>query len=522
MKRRGSSLGLATGMAWISLSLSACQGPTPRPDDVVVVAIANSPTNFDPAVGLDEASQKLHQLLFSSLVRIDESLRVVPDLAVRLDWPDPLTYVAELPAGVTFHDGSALTADDVAFTFRRFLDPAFASGRKGAYRALKSVDVIDETHVAFHLNEASASFPINLVMGIVPEGTGPEAARKPIGSGPYQLGEFVPDDHTTLLPFAGYYRGPSANAGLIFRVVPDETMRGLELRKGSVDLVVNDLSPDIVDGLRQEPHLRVSTAPGTDFAYLGFNLRDPLLQDRRIRLAVGYAIDQGAIVNYLRRGLATAAIGIVPPMSWAHESRVLRFERNLERAKALLDEAGYPDPDGDGPLPRLRLSLKTSTAEAYRLQAAVIQQNLADVGIELELRSYEFATLFSDVIRGNVQLYTLQWVGVTDPDMLRRVFHSSQVPPGGFNRGYYKNAEVDRLIDAATAALSDDDRRRLYGEAQRLIAEDAPYISLWYKTNVAVANARLTGVALSATADFSFLQHVGATSGVLSPQLELR
>jgi len=360
------------------------------------------------------------------------------------------------------------------------------------------------------------------VMGIVPEGTGPEAARKPIGSGPYQLGEFVPDDHTTLLPFAGYYRGPSANAGLIFRVVPDETMRGLELRKGSVDLVVNDLSPDIVDGLRQEPHLRVSTAPGTDFAYLGFNLRDPLLQDRRIRLAVGYAIDQAAIVNYLRRGLATPAIGIVPPMSWAHESRVLRFERNLERARALLDEAGYPDPDGDGPLPRLRLSLKTSTAEAYRLQAAVIQQNLADVGIELELRSYEFATLFSDVIRGNVQLYTLQWVGVTDPDMLRRVFHSSQVPPGGFNRGYYKNTEVDRLIDAATAALGDDARRQLYGEAQRLIAEDAPYISLWYKTNVAVANARLTGVALSATADFSFLQHVGPTSGVLSPQLELR
>jgi peptide/nickel transport system substrate-binding protein len=216
---------------------------------------------------------------------------VVPDLAVRVDWPDPLTYVAELPTGVRFHDGSLLSAADVAYTFNRFLDPEFVSGRKGAYRSLRAVEVIDETHVAFRLTEASASFPINLVMGIVPEGTGPEAARAPIGSGPYRLAEFAPDDHTTLAPFADYYQGRPNNAGLLLRVVPDETMRGLELRKGSVDLVINDLSPDIVDGLKQEPHLRVTTAEGTDFAYLGFNLRDSLLQDKRVRLAVGYAID---------------------------------------------------------------------------------------------------------------------------------------------------------------------------------------------------------------------------------------
>jgi peptide/nickel transport system substrate-binding protein len=249
MRRRSRLVALCCALA--SLAAASCQGPAPRPEDVIVVAITNSPTNFDPAVGLDESSQKLHQLLFSSLVKIDASLRVVPDLAVRLDWPDPLTYVAELPTGVRFHDGSALTAADVAYTFRRFLDPAFSSGRKGAYRAVKSVDVLDETHVAFRLKEPSASFPINLVMGIVPEGTGADAARRPVGSGPYRLGEFVPDDHTTLLPFEDYYRGRANNAGLIFRVVPDETMRGLELRKGSVDLVVNDLSPDIVDGLRK-------------------------------------------------------------------------------------------------------------------------------------------------------------------------------------------------------------------------------------------------------------------------------
>jgi peptide/nickel transport system substrate-binding protein len=492
--------------------LTACAGPTARPADVIVVGMANSPTNFDPAIGLDEASQKIHQLLYNSLLRIDADLRVVPDLATALDWPDPSTYVVTLPDGVTFHDGRPLTVRDVAFTFRRFLDPAFVSGRKGAYRSLRSVDILDDHRVAFRLAEPSASFPINLVMGIVPEGTGAEAARQPIGSGPYRLTSFIPDESTTLAPFAAYYRGAPRNAGLILRVIPDETMRGLELRKGSIDLVVNDLSPDIVAGLQKSTDVQVVTALGTDYAYMGFNLRDPMLQDRRLRQAIGYAIDTSAIVDHLRQGLAARAIGIVPPMSWAYNAHAFSFTRDLDRARALLDEAGYPDPDGPGPEPRLRLSLKTSTAEAYRLQAAVIQQQLSEVGIALELRSYEFATLFADVIRGNAQLYTLQWVGVTDPDMLRRVFHSGQIPPAGFNRGHYVNPEVDRLIDAATASLSETDRTVLYAEIQEIIAGDAPYISLWYKTNVAVAQPHLTGVTLSAIADFTFLQHVAPRS----------
>jgi len=370
------------------------------------------------------------------------------------------------------------------------------------------VDIVDRYTVAFHLKEPSGSFPVNLVMGIVPAGTGPEAARHPIGSGPYKIAEFVADDHVTLTAFADYFEGPPKNAGLIFRVVPDDTMRGLELRKGTVDVVVNDLAPDIVQALKADPHLGVTTTPGTDYAYLGFNLRDPLLQDVRLRQAIGYAIDRQAIVDYLRRGLATPAIGIIPPMSWAFEPHVFQFTHDPARAKALLDAAGYPDPDGDGPLPRLRLSLKTSTTEAYRLQAAVIQRNLADVGIEVDVRSYEFATLFADVLKGNVQLYTLQWVGVTDPDMLRRVFSSTQTPPGGFNRGYYKNAKVDQLIDSASTAPDDATRRELYGEAQQIIAADAPYISLWYKTNVAVYQSTLQGVHLSPIAEFTFLKDV--------------
>lgn len=504
----------ATAALFVAAALAvACQSADPAPPGVVTVAIANSPANLDPRVGSDEASQKLHQLLYNSLFRVGDDLRLVPELATALEQPDDRTYVVRLRRDVRFQDGRPFTAADVVYTFESLLDPGFVSPKKGAYRLLSSVEAIDEMTVRFNLAEPFGSFPVNLVLGIVPDGAGAALARDPVGTGPYRLVSFVPDDRVVLAPFAGHFAAPPANAGLVLKVVPDDTMRGLELRKGTVDLIVNDLSPDIVFELRREGRLSVATAPGTDFAYVGLNLRDSRLADRRVRQALGFAIDRGAIVEHLRRGLATVAAGIVPPMSWAFANDVFTFDHDPARARRLLDEAGLADPDGDGPRPRFRLSLKTSTSEVYRVQAAVIQQNLREVGVDVEIRSYEFATLYTDVLRGNFELYTLQWVGVSDPDMLRRVFHSGQMPPVGFNRGFYENAEVDRLIDLATVATDEVRRRRLYADVQRLIAEDAPYIPLWTKTNVVVFQPDIEGVHLSPTASFDFLGRVSRRAG---------
>jgi peptide/nickel transport system substrate-binding protein len=345
-------------------------------------------------------------------------------------------------------------------------------------------------------------------MGIVPEGAGPDFAQRPIGTGPYTFVSYAPDDRTVLTANPDYWEGAPANGGIVLKVVPDETMRGLELRKGSVDMVVNDLAPDVIHTLVEQGKVEIVTSPGTDFAYLGFNLRDPLLQDPRVRRAIGYAIDREAIVQYLRRGMASVGVGVVPPQSWAFAGDTFQFTYDPERARQLLDEAGYRDPDGPGGQPRLRLTLKTSTSEVYRVQAAVIQRDLAQVGIELELRSMEFATLFGDIVNGNVQLYTLQWVGVTDPDMLRRVFHSREVSPGGVNRAHYINPRVDALLEQAAQSTNEDERKRLYNEVQQIVARDAPYVGLWYKTNVVAYQPALEGVTLSPIADYTFLRHV--------------
>lgn len=495
---------------WLAAAV-ACAAPAPPSPDRLVVAVANSPTNLDPGVGLDETSQRIHQLIYSSLARVGPDLRVTPDLATAIETTDTLHYRITIPAGVRFHDGRELTSADVVYSYRRFLDPAFVSGRKGAYTNVAAVDPVDRYTILFTLKSPSAAFPANLTnMGIVPEGGGPELARTPVGSGPYRIAAFVPDDRVELEAFDDYYRGRPANSGLTIKVVPDETMRGLELRNASVDLVVNDLSPDLIHSLAQRDHLQVVTGPGTDYAYVGLNLRDPVLADVRVRQALAYAIDRQDIVRHLRRGQAAAAAGIIPPMSWAYAGDLQQYPYDPARAMALLDEAGFPDPDGAGPAPRLRLTLKTSTTEAYRLQAAVLQEQLRHVGVDLDLRSYEFVTLFADVVRGNVQLYTLIFVGgsVADPDILRRVFHSTQVPPVGFNRAHYDNPDVDRLIDRATAATNEDERREYYLAAQRLVARDVPIISLWVRSNVAVAQSNLRGIALSPLGDFDFLRSV--------------
>ena len=500
--------------AWAALALallSACvacgRAVTPDPG-IIRVDIVSSPNSLDPRVGTDEVSQRIHQLIYDQLFRIDDHLRVSPGLGTGWTQPSPTVYLVTIRRGVRFHDGHELTSADVAFTFNCFLDPAFISPRKGAYRMLKSVRAVDQYTVEFTLREPFGSFPVNLVMPVVPTGAGPSLKNRPVGTGPYRFVRHIADDRVELRAFEGYFEGAPRNTGILLRVVPDDVMRGLELRQGAADLVVNDLAPDVVHQLAAVDGLRVLTAPGTDYAYVGINMRDPVLKDRRVRQALAFAIDRQAIVDHLRRGLALPAIGILPPMSWAFDPDVAQFPHDPERARRLLDEAGYPAPPGGDARPRLTLTLKVSSTEFNRLQSSVIQDNLRAAGIALDVRAYEFATLYADVLRGNFQLFTLQWVGVSDPDMLRRAFHSTQMPPTGFNRGFYSNPEVDALIDKATVSTNDDERRALYAGAQRLIAADVPYVSLWYKTNVVVARPDIDGIEISPAAEFRFLRLV--------------
>ena len=495
------------------LVAAACSRPASSSEaGYLVVAQRTSPNSLDPRLASDEATARIGQLVFSSLLAIGDDLRPRPQLAESFENPDPLHYVARLRHGVKFHDGHELTSRDVVYTYRLFLDPAYISPQKGAFTALASVRAIDDYTVEFGLKAPFGAFPMQLVpIPIVPDGHSDEMKTHPIGTGPYKFVRYAVDDQLVLAAFADYFEGAPANRGLVLKVIPDDTMRGLELRKKTVDVTVNDMSPDIVHGLEQRGDVIVERSPGLDFSYIGVNMRDPVLKDRRIRYAIGYAINREAIIKYLRRDLARPAFGLVPPIAWAFEPDVFTFSYDPAKAVALLEEAGYHDPDGpEGPLPRLSLTLKIGTSEETRLQATAIQQDLARVGIALDVRSYETATLFADLVRGDFQLANPQWVGgaVLDPDILRRVFHSAQVPPAGFNRGRYSNPEVDRLLDVAAVASSEADRKKYYADVQKLVAEDAPYIPIWNRVNYIMAQPTLSGLHLNPISDFIALKDV--------------
>ena len=183
----------------------------------------------------------------------------------------------------------------------------------------------------------------------------------------------------------------------------------------------------------------------------------------------------------------------MPSGHWARAEDLEPMERDLDAAKELLDAAGYPDPDGSGPEKRLRLTYKTSTNEDSVLQAQIVQAMLAMVGIDIEIRSYEFATFYTDIKQGNFQLYSLTWTGVLDPHIYNLVLHSQSVPPDGANRNRFQNADFDRLIDAGARLADPAERRPYYVEAQQILAEELPYVSLYHKVNVGIMPADLEG-----------------------------
>ena len=242
--------------------------------------------------------------------------------------------------------------------------------------------------------------------------------------------------------------------------------------------------------------------------YLALNCHDPILKDVRVRQALAYAIDRGPMLQYLWQGFARPAYSVLPPESWAYNADVPQYQHDLARARALLDQAGYPAVNGV----RFHLTMKTSTEESTRLIAAVLQQQFREIGVALDIRTYEFATFFADVTSGAFQMYTLRWIaGNEDPDIFEYAFHSSRFPPKGANRSFYSNPRVDLLIDKARSELDQNTRKQLYAEIQALLAQDVPYIDLWYLDNVVVHSTRVTGITLNPSGNYDFLKTAALT-----------
>ena len=258
--------------------------------------------------------------------------------------------------------------------------------------------------------------------------------------------------------------------------------------------------------IRQQNELAIETGPGTTYTYVAMNLRDPLLQDVRVRQAIACAIDRAPMIHYIWRDLVEPATSILPPQHWAFNSALPQQAYDPARARSLLDAAGHP-PDKDGV--RFHLLLKTTPDEWNRLLAAVLQQQLREVGIVLDIRTAEFAAFYADVQKGAFQLFTgLRWTGGgnQDPDIFEYVFASASFPPRRANRGYYSNPQVDALIAQGRRELDQEKRRRIYLQVQEILNRDLPYIHLWYFDTVLVHSRRVSNLQLTASGTYDFLR----------------
>lgn len=485
--------------------------------------IESSPTNLDPRVGTDAQSQYLDGIIFDSLVAHDDQMNIIPDLAERWEQPDPVTYVFHLRQGVKFHDGRTFTSADVKYTFDSILSGKVKSAKRGTYLLVKSVETPDDATVVFHLSSPYASFLWNLIrqgIGIVPQGSGTEVSKNPIGTGPFRFVSTTQDQEIVLErnpDFFGAATTPdsiakgaaNSNVGdliqrIHFRIVPDSIVRALELRKGTADIAeINSLTPDVVVSLAKTPGIVTDESPGTTVAYVAMNFDDPILAHREVRQALAYATDRTSLIKYLLRGQARPAASLLPPNHWAYEPDVKQYDYDPAHAEQLLDAAGFPRLAGGV---RFHLQLKTSTEESTRILAEVLAEQWKKIGITLDLRPLENATLQSDIGRGNFQLYTLRWVGANnDPDIFEYIFNSKRMPPDGANRGHYNNPEVDALLAQQRVETDMEKRKEILSRIQKIIAEDEPYINLWFYDSVCVHLQRVTDIVVPPVGDFWFL-----------------
>jgi peptide/nickel transport system substrate-binding protein len=490
------------------------------PDDELVVLLEQPPVSIDPRYCLQASDFKVSRMVYAPLVSTDtQTLEAKFELAesvrsVGNDWEITLR-------DARFSDGKPVTTDDVAYTFEALLDPSAGGAAARIRRSLHDAgfqrfEIRDAKHMTAHLQHAHAPFITDLNMGLMerpPAGTPKDAL--PRGAGAYIFKERRGETWTfERNPY--YFAGAPKPKRLTFKTIRDDNSRLLALVGGSGDLTQNTISQLLVDAVAEQPRLKVVSGHSSVYSYLLINGDDPIFKDVRVRQALAYAIDRKTIIHTKLHDRAVAATGMLPTFHWAYEKDVADYPFDPARAKALLDQAGYPDPDGDGPATRFNIVYTTASNKLRVAIANVIASMLRQVGIGVELRVYEFATLFADLKKGNYQISLMQIPEISEPDLYVNFFDSTRIPTrdnldAGGNRERYRNREIDRLIVDGRRTLDREGRKRIYSQVQKILARDVPVVSLWHEDNIAAMRKNVEGFVMLPTAQLSGLDKVYKT-----------
>ena len=470
----------------LTLLLVGCSGDA-NEAGVIRVGLERLPMSLDPRYATDAASHRVQEFLHRGLVKLDDHFLPQADLAASWQHPDPLTWVFRLKQNIAFHDGSPVTAHDVVATLHAVLDSARASPLRAGLASIESVEVISATELLLKLNKPDASLLTRLELGVLPAALAakPNSPKSIIGCGPYRLKAWR-GNSLDIEPVE-----PAGHGSLPIRFVgvKDPVTRSLKLVRGELDFTQGELPPHLIPYLQKQDGIEIQYHPSTTFSYIGLNLRDKYLKDVRVRRALALGLDRNKLKRALFSDLPELAETVLTASHWA-ATELPKTAYDPAKAEQLLDEAGFKRGE-DGI--RFRITYRTSTNPTRLRLVTAIADYWQKLGVNVSIESLEWGGFYARIKRGDFQAFSLDWVGITDPDIYRWILHSDMWPPAGSNRGRYSNREMDAWLDAAAISEDMNERARLYAKVEKQMQADQVYIPLWYQPVVAASGPRVRG-----------------------------
>lgn len=445
--------------------------------DTLIVGNGADAKSLDPHATNDNPSARTTAQIYNRLFEFDDNSIPKGSLAETWEQPDNLTTIIHLRKGVKFHNGEELKASDVKFTFDRMMKSAKVGH---IIESIDRVEIIDDYTVKFTTKEPFAPLLSHLThnaTGILNEKAVKEAGKEygqhPVGTGPYKFVSWQSGDRITLEAFSEYFEGETPVKNLIIRSIVEETNRTIGLETGELDIVYDILGMDKTR-LKDDPKYTYIEKPGVSITYLGFNLKKEPYNNPKVREAISYAINQAPILDTAFLGGAVAADSIIGPELFAY-SPVGKYEYNIEKAKILLKEAGFPD--------GFKTKIWINDNNVRRDIAVILQDQLKQVGIDVEIETLEWGAYIDGTARGEHDMFILGWGTVTrDPDYGITALVSSETHGSGGNRSFYSNPKVDQLLKEGRAELNIEKRKSIYKEVQELIRKDVPMYMISYPT----------------------------------------
>ncbi len=462
-----------------------------------------------PILASDSASSTINGLVYSGLVRYNGDLKVVGDLAESWDISeDNLTITFHLRKNITWHDGVPMTSADVLFTYQLYVDPETPTAYAESYRQVKKAEAPDDYTFKVTYEQPYAPALISWSLSILPkhllEGvkiTESRLARHPVGTGPYRFVEWLDGEKIVLEANPDYFAEGPYIKRFVFRIIPDTSTQFLEIQTGGLDYM--SLQPLQYDRQTDTPAFKRLFNKyrylSFGYTYLGYNLKRPLFQDRRVRQALSYAIDKQEIIDGVLLGYGKIATGPYKPDTWVYNPDVPRYDYNPKKARELLAAAGWADRDGDGILDKdgkpFRFTIVTNQGNDLRSKAGeIIQRRFRQVGVDVQLRIIEWATFLKEFIHpGKFDATILGWSTGPDPDQYN-IWHSSKTGPRELNFVGYKNAEVDALLEKGRRVFDEQQRKQSYDRIQQILAEDQPYTFLFVPESLSAVASRFHGI----------------------------